>query len=229
MTTYYTRQIRQARATDRDLSHVWKLFYLIQDVEVMHSWTEHKQERFTKLLLGRIEQMGDMPLSRVLGGYETLFNNCADPSMDTLEFKPEIKRGLELIERERKGQPLVNWQPPESTPVVEKGESLECWLAVEVKTKSFSKEDGKPQEAGTRIVTFISQFVNKPVVVDDNGDTDTDDYLVSVDGDPWSAVGWHSIKNHADFDDYYEPLAFSDSYKLLGWAYYTPPAFTGMK
>ena len=222
MSTHY---IRQARATERDLKHVWRLFYLIQEVQDMGGWTDHKQERFTKLLVGRIEQMGEMPLARVLGGYETLVANCADLSQSTLEFNSEIKDAFKALESHQQGMLSVDWQSPDTIPTVKKGESLECWVAVESTPRTYSLENGSPVDKDPRVHTFIAQYVNKPVQVDDNGDTDTDDYLVTADGEPWPAVGWFSIKNHADFDDYYEALEFNDRYKLLGWANYTPPSF----
>ena len=98
MSTHY---IRQARATERDLKHVWRLFYLIQEVQDMGGWTDHKQERFTKLLVGRIEQMGEMPLARVLGGYEVLVANCADLSKSTLEFSPKIVEAFKALDKQQ--------------------------------------------------------------------------------------------------------------------------------
>jgi hypothetical protein len=34
-------------------------------------------------------------LSRIIFGYKVLVDNCADPSLDYLEFKPEIKAAME--------------------------------------------------------------------------------------------------------------------------------------
>lgn len=35
------------------------------------------------------------PLLRVVFGYQVLVDNCADPNLDYLEFKPEIKAAME--------------------------------------------------------------------------------------------------------------------------------------
>lgn len=34
----------------------------------------------------------------------TLMDNCADPNLDHLDFKPDLKRGLELLELEKSGK-----------------------------------------------------------------------------------------------------------------------------
>ncbi len=36
-------------------------------------------------------------LFRVVFGYQVLVDNCADPNLDHLEFKPEIKAALEAV------------------------------------------------------------------------------------------------------------------------------------
>lgn len=110
---------------------------------------------------------------------------------------------------------IVKWHKPEETPSVTKGESKEFWIATERKDRN-----GKLTTSVT-----CAQYTNMPVNFDDNGEPDTDYHLVSEDGEAISAVGWHSVKNHYDFDDYYEPLSFDDSYKLLGWANYIKPKF----
>jgi hypothetical protein len=35
------------------------------------------------------------PYMRIVFGYETLLQNCADPAADVLEFKPELKAAME--------------------------------------------------------------------------------------------------------------------------------------
>lgn len=110
---------------------------------------------------------------------------------------------------------IVNWNSPQNTPLVEEGSTKEFWIAVET---------NYPNREKTRRV-FSAQYVNMPVETDDDGEPNTDNYLVDCDGEPLSCVGWHSVKDHADFYDYYEPLSFTDEYKLLGWADYIKPEF----
>lgn len=57
------------------------------------------QEEIDRLMswLQAREQSDDPPppFMRVVFGYETLLNNCADPAADVLEFKPELKAAME--------------------------------------------------------------------------------------------------------------------------------------
>lgn len=114
-------------------------------------------------------------------------------------------------------KPIVDWQSPDSVPDVPKDETETFWVAVE-----FTRGNGE-----TSRCVYDAQFVNKPVEFDEEGEPLSDDYFVTEDGDPVSAVGWHSLKEHADFDGYYDPLPFSDDYVLLGWAVYEKPDFIG--
>lgn len=114
-------------------------------------------------------------------------------------------------------QTIVNWNKPSETPQVEVGTTKEFWIAVESRYPNRQ----------VRQYVFCAQYVNMPVYIDDEGEPNTDDYLVTVDGEPFHAVGWHSVKNHADFDNYYEPLTFNEEYVLLGWADYIKPEFNG--
>jgi len=38
-------------------------------------------------------------LTRVVFGYQVLVDNCADPNLDHLDFKPEIKAAMEAYEK----------------------------------------------------------------------------------------------------------------------------------
>ncbi len=109
----------------------------------------------------------------------------------------------------------VKWNCPQETPDVKIGESTEFWVAVEVTDRNDNVSN----------VVFCAQYTNMPVSFDDDGEPDTDYHLVSEDGEAISAVGWHSVKDHYDFDNFYVELPFSDKYKLLGWCDYIKPEF----
>ncbi len=117
-------------------------------------------------------------------------------------------------------KPIV-WIKPDVLPTVKVGKSKEFWVAIEV-----TRKDKKPE-----VVCFLSNYLNKPIAfyVDDSADTGCPlDYVLSDEcGQSIDAVGWHSNREHYEFDDFYEPLTFSDSYVLLAWAEYTPPDCAG--
>ena len=115
-------------------------------------------------------------------------------------------------------KPIVNWQSPETVPNVPKDETETFWVAVKRKTQT-----------GWRKFVFDAQYVNKPLEFEED-DTEkqfplSDDYFVDEDGQPTECVGWFSLREHADFSGYYEPLTFNSEYILLGWGKYQTPEF----
>jgi hypothetical protein len=113
----------------------------------------------------------------------------------------------------------LTWNKPESTPVVEHGTEEFFWIAVESR---FNK-DKKP-----KVFVFLALYQNRPLSLDEDGNPDNDDYLSDTSGEPIESVGWVENKSHYDFEDFYVPLSFNDDYKLLGWAEYVAPEFTGV-
>ena len=112
----------------------------------------------------------------------------------------------------------LEWQLPGSAPAVDEGTEKEFWVAV------VSVRGGIPS-----IHTFLGMYQNRPLNLDEDGEPTNDDYLISDNGDngePIGSMGWVSCKSHVDYDDFYVPLNFDESYTLLGWAEYTPPEFT---
>lgn len=109
----------------------------------------------------------------------------------------------------------LGWNDPNAIPEVPKGESVSFWISVE----RTNRQGGKLTNV------YCAQYTNMPVVFDEDGEPDTDFHLVSEDGETISAVGWHDVKNHYDFDDYYEPIVFNEDCKLLGWKEYVKPEF----
>jgi hypothetical protein len=41
--------------------------------------------------------------------------------------------------------------------------------------------------------------------------------LFCGDEEPLLATGWHDVKEHADYDGWYEPLSLSDGDEIVGW------------
>ena len=115
----------------------------------------------------------------------------------------------------------VEWKAPDSIPEVEKGTQRLLWLAVEV-----SRPNPHPNTEQTKVITLLAIYQNRPLDLDKEGESLDDDCLVDTDGAPLGSVGWVFDKQHYEFDNYYVPIEFNDNYKMLGWAEYTPPAFT---
>lgn len=111
----------------------------------------------------------------------------------------------------------VKWQSPDTAPDVELGGEKEFWIAVK------SIRDGVEREH-----TFLANYLNKPKLLDDEGNVTDEcvDWLLSNDdSNEVEAIGWHSSKEHAEYSNWYEPITFSENYALLGWAEYNAPPF----
>jgi hypothetical protein len=111
----------------------------------------------------------------------------------------------------------LNWQKPEEIPVVKAGSETQFWIAVEITNPNKDPE----------VFTFLAQYQNRPYK---DGDEEHlgDDSLVNTDGEYVDSVGWVTCQSHCEFDNYYTPIAFSDNYKLLGWAEYIAPKFSSI-
>nr|WP_319552409.1 hypothetical protein [uncultured Vibrio sp.] len=119
-------------------------------------------------------------------------------------------------------RPVVDWQSPEATPNVPKGETKTFWLAILRKRRDGSQA----------VMVLDAQYVNKPLEYAEDDIAKEcpldDECFVSEDGDPIESVGWHCLMEHADFDGYYRPISFDENYELLGWGEYITPDFTGV-
>lgn len=102
---------------------------------------------------------------------------------------------------------VVQWRNPDEPPDVKLGKSQKFWLCCE-------------NEKGKQYV-FTADYYNYPMDQDNLDDHDFNDQ----NGDPFDAVGWFDEKLHDSYDTYVEQITFSDQYKLLGWAEYSPPYF----
>ena len=48
---------------------------------------------------------------------------------------------------------------------------------------------------------------------------------MDVDGCPISIVGWVRQEPHTDFDEFYVPIQFTESDKMLGWCELIVPEY----
>lgn len=114
--------------------------------------------------------------------------------------------------------PKVNWQKPDLVPEVPKYDYDLFWIAVQYQRS----ENEKPKTS-----VFLAHYMNKPLDLDENGESIDPNPHEDDDGDPIHSVGWHSQYDHPDYNGYYQPIDFGDQVKLLGWAEYVPPVFEG--
>lgn len=132
------------------------------------------------------------------------------------EEGPEIVFYGDLFDRK------VVWHSPESTPEVGKNEKRTFWIAVNVTLRPCNGDPVIKQ------VVFPAQYLNMPLEYDDEGELLNDDCPVNTDGDHVEAIGWHTERDHEEFDNYHPAIDFNDDYVLLGWAEYEVPSFTGV-
>lgn len=114
-------------------------------------------------------------------------------------------------------KPVVIWNNPETVPNVKIGEEELCWIAVE--------SDGK-------VFTFSAYYQNRPLITNEDGDliNGCDDWALSNEWDGYiDSVCWVHNRLHTDYDHCWEQIKFDNEYKLLGWAKYETPEFTGVK
>ena len=116
-------------------------------------------------------------------------------------------------------KPVVEWKSPQEIPSIDIYSEKTYWVAIK---RALTGRIGDTNET---VHVFDAQYLNKPLVMDDNGDYENDDFLCDPDGEPMEAVGWFSSREHSEYDSYYEQLIFSDEMILLGWAEYEKPEF----
>lgn len=96
MTTY--TGMRMAKASKDDFRVMWSLWRAQQMLE--QAWAtdnpEAREERCKAIILGRMNQIGG-GFMRVVMGCEMLIDNCCDPSVDTLAYKPLHGAAPELL------------------------------------------------------------------------------------------------------------------------------------
>ena len=57
-----------------------------------------------EFIMGVFSHLSNIHHWRILANCDALLRNCADPDNDVLDFNPEIKKGLELLEKSQKGK-----------------------------------------------------------------------------------------------------------------------------
>ena len=120
-------------------------------------------------------------------------------------------------------KPVVVWNDPKLTPTIPLNSEKTFWVAIQSTNYSSSTN-----EQTVKQVVFDAQYVNRPLEIDSDGEPTNDDHFVNEDGEPIETIGWYSVKEHSDFNGYYEPLELGDDYVLLGWAEYQAPEFNGV-
>ncbi|MBD1583472.1 hypothetical protein [Pseudoalteromonas sp. S16_S37] len=132
-----------------------------------------------------------------------------------MQLTPPPKAPTRKLVKNQK--PIVDWQPPEKTPDVKKGEANSFWVAVRRNHNGSSWD-----------CIFDAQYVNKPLEYasdDPDKEEPIGDYFEDSDGMPVSAIGWHNTLNHPEYSSYYEPITFDENNVLVGWGKYLKPDF----
>lgn len=107
------------------------------------------------------------------------------------------------------------WFAPDEIPAVPEGEEVLFWIAV--RSISF---DGAVLE-----YTRLAHYQNRPLYLDDDGEPTVDDHLTNTDGEAVESIRWVNSTEHEEFENYYTPIHFSDSYELVAWSFLATPDF----
>jgi hypothetical protein len=109
------------KVTKTNTKEIQRLFKVLNEMEWLHKELQHsfigsvEWDEFEVLSkMGRRNEAGEIDLEsfltdlvaytsrihfqRILTNLETLLDNCADPDQKTLEFNPNIAKGLELLQ-----------------------------------------------------------------------------------------------------------------------------------
>ncbi len=77
----------------------------LSDYEILNTFRKESLEDFIEDLFHHIS---NIHFQRILWNSLTMLENCTDPDQDTLEFHPDIKQGLELLEKSNDKLPTKN-------------------------------------------------------------------------------------------------------------------------
>lgn len=90
-----------AKASDDDIRRVREFFQMLEEIEQYGTYTPSADaaeiqvgdETFRKLIVDQwgVREGVRTSWSRVLFGFEVLLDNCCDPNLDYLDWKPEFK------------------------------------------------------------------------------------------------------------------------------------------
>lgn len=73
----------------------------LSEYEILKGFDKSDPEEFLSDLL---KYLYEIHHSRILWNCDTMLKNCADLELDHLDFNPDIKRGLELVELEKENR-----------------------------------------------------------------------------------------------------------------------------
>lgn len=79
-------------------------FVDFSEFEIMSKFDKTNPEAFLGDL---VHHLSAIHFQRILWNCKTLLDNCADPALPYLDFSPDIKAGLELLEKSRAEMPNV--------------------------------------------------------------------------------------------------------------------------
>lgn len=81
--------------SENKTKEIEKLIKLMDEVNNWdYDWASEEEQADLRAVLHQLDGMRHT-ISHLLFAYETLYNNCCDPTLDYLEFKPEIKKLME--------------------------------------------------------------------------------------------------------------------------------------
>lgn len=111
-----TQGLRMATATKDDIKRLYLLYNVLENLGKYNATSmddfdhfEEDEKRQIKRIFNEDDEIDSEELisylhgltwgfHRVVMGFEVLFDNCCDPTIDHLDWKPEIKKQLDLIE-----------------------------------------------------------------------------------------------------------------------------------
>lgn len=111
-----TQGLRMATATKDDIKRLYLLYNVLENLGKYNATSmddfdhfEEDEKRQIKRIFNEDDEIDSEELisylhgltwgfHRVVMGFEVLFDNCCDPSLDHLDWKPKIKKQLDLIE-----------------------------------------------------------------------------------------------------------------------------------
>lgn len=82
-----------------ELQHKYLKDVDLSQFEILKNFDNSDPEQFLSEVL---RHLSNIHFQRILWNADTLLNHCADLEQDTLDYHPNIKKGLELLEQQEK-------------------------------------------------------------------------------------------------------------------------------
>jgi hypothetical protein len=119
-----TSTLKLAKATEKEISQVRDLLNELSALNKYYTYDEvievlkENEEEFpvlskldttdnSEFLTDLCRHVANIRFECVMFNLSTLMDNCADPNLDHLDFNPDIKRGLQLLDLEEQGKLLI--------------------------------------------------------------------------------------------------------------------------